>query len=84
MAMGFYSFVVIAPEEVVLPPHYFVNVGRGRNVFNATMNDVEEFKRILTAAGAQVLQVNRLDEYQLPDAVELDPFADEPTASVPR
>ncbi len=82
-----YSFIVVAPEEVALPPEYMVYLDRGRNVFNATMNDVEEFKKLLDAQGVKIVQCNRLDEYEPVEPIERDPFDDEPqhpTFSLPR
>ena len=82
--MGFYSFIVIAPDEVALPPEYMVYLDRGRNVFNATMSDVEEFKRLLDAQGVKILQVNRLDEYEPVPPIERDPFDDDPPPALSR
>lgn len=84
--MGFYSFVVVAPDEIALPPHYMVFIGPGRNVFNAVMNDVDEFTAILKEQGANVLQINRLDVHEPPPVqIERDPFDDDPPSfSIPR
>lgn len=77
--MGFYSFIVVAPGEVPLPD-YLVYLDTGRNVFNATVNDLDAFKQCLSDEGVQILQVNRLDEFEPVDPTDLerDPFDDDP------
>jgi len=81
--MGFYSFVVIAPEEVILP-EYFVHLDEGRNVFNASVSDIENLKKRLSEKGVRILQANQLDAHE-PLSTEPepypDPFADEPLLS---
>ena len=56
----FYSFVVEAPYEVVLP-HYRLILDPGMNVFNAMVTDLPAFEAALTAHGVKVTQANCLD-----------------------
>ncbi len=80
--MGFYSLIVMAPREVPLP-EYLVYLDRGRNVFNTTVADLEAFKKTLGDHGVQILQVNRLDEYEVVEP-ERDPTDDaEPPTLLP-
>jgi hypothetical protein len=78
--MGFYSFIVVAPGEVSLP-EYLIYLDHGRNVFNATVDDIDEFRRRLSDQGVKILQENRLDQYDPLDAVEQDLFDDSTSSS---
>jgi hypothetical protein len=80
--MGFYSFIVVSPEEVPLP-EYMVYLDHGRNVFNAVVNDIEQFHRRMDEYGVKVLQVNRLDKYEPIEPIERDPFDDEAPPLLP-
>jgi hypothetical protein len=82
--MGFYSFIVISPDEMPLPEHRLY-LDRGRNVFNALIEDIDAFKTKLSSGGVNIIQVNRLDVFEkvprqlseLP-VIESDPFDDAP------
>jgi len=67
--MPFYSFKVRSQGEVVLPT-YMLALGEGVDVFNATVNDLDEFKQSLLLEGVEVLEVNQLDAL---DQVPPDP-----------
>jgi hypothetical protein len=67
--MGFYSFIVLAPDEVPLPAQMLC-LDRGRNVFNATIDDIEAFRKLLRDQGVEILKENRLDEYEVVDPNE--------------
>lgn len=64
--MYFCSFIVESPDVMAIPG-YAIVLDRGRNVFNASVPDVETFKDGLTTLGCKVITVNRLDEF---DALE--------------
>jgi len=72
--MARYSFVVISPEEVLLQ-EYFVHLDTGRNVFNATVNDIEHFRGRLADHKVRVIQENRLDDHR-PIVTEPEPYPD--------
>lgn len=85
--MGFYSFIVMAPDEIPIPEHV-IYLDAGRNVFNVMLEDIDAFKQRLTDAGVEILQVNRLDEYEQvePLDIELEEEVsfDDPTLPGPR
>jgi len=56
------SFIVEAPD-VLQVPGYMIVLDRGRNVFNASVPDVETFQERLTTLGCKVIKVNRLDDF---------------------
>jgi hypothetical protein len=66
--MAFYSFIVISPEEVFLPElgkaPYRVHLDPGRSVFNARVEDIDEFTAMLEERGVRILQRNSLDEFE--------------------
>jgi hypothetical protein len=72
--MGFYSFVVISPEELPLP-EYLVHLDTGRNVFNAAVNDIDTFRKRLADAKVRIVQENRLDDHK-PIPTEPEPYPD--------
>ena len=78
--MGFYSFIVVSPDVIQLP-EYVICLDHGRNVFNATVNDLDRFKARMSELNVEILQVNRLDEYEPPpsydEICQQAPFADE-------
>lgn len=61
MKGGYYSFVVLATDEVTLPEYHLV-LDRGVNVFTVTLEDVGSFRQALHEANVVVRQLNRLDE----------------------
>ncbi len=61
--MGFYSFVVHSPGEIVLAKQEKI-LERGMNAFNALVDDVDTFVQQLKDNGAKVLQVYQLDEHE--------------------
>lgn len=87
--MGFYSFIVNSPDEVPLP-EYLIYLDPGRNVFNTTVNDLDAFTKRLAEAGVEILQCNRLDEFEQAEPLDIDleqdPFDEDPSSPliVPR
>ncbi len=79
--MGFYSFIVVAPEELPFP-EYMVILDRGRNVFNSVVNDLDQFKASMEGHGVKILQVNRLDKFEPNEPIERDPFVDDDTPTL--
>jgi hypothetical protein len=72
--MGFYSFIVISPEELPLP-EYLLHLDTGRNVFNAAINDIDTFKKRLSDSKVRIIQMNRLDDHK-PIPTEPEPYPD--------
>jgi hypothetical protein len=81
--MGFYSFIVRSPGEVPLPD-YMIYLDHGQNVFNALVEDLDGFKKLLASEGVSVLQVNRLDEYEQVEPVDSQASLDELFAQLPQ
>ena len=61
--MIFCSCIVESPD-VLAVPGYAILLDRGRNVFNASVPDIEAFKDKLASLKVKVLQVNRLDDFE--------------------
>ncbi len=55
----FYSFVVIAQEEVPLPEHLLI-LEPGMNVFNAQIEDLDLFLVMLKEARVDVKEANQI------------------------
>jgi hypothetical protein len=69
--MAYYSFKVLSQQEVVLPT-YFLALGEGIDVFNASVNDLEKFSQELFQNGVKILEVHQLDDLeQVPSEVPL-------------
>lgn len=82
--MGFYSFIVMAPGEVVIPEQ-LIYLEAGQNVFNAAIDDIGAFLKRLADDDVEIIQMNQLDNYEMADEpldidLEQDPFDDEPPA----
>lgn len=73
--MAFYSFIVIAPEEVPLQ-EYGVYLDYGRNVFNAGIDDITKFRALLAEKGVRIIQANALDEFEPVEPVAPELSAD--------
>lgn len=67
----FCSFIVEAPA-VMRVPGYCIVLDRGRNVFNASVPDVQTFQDNLEALGCKVVKVNRLDDFDPLEPLALD------------
>lgn len=64
---GFYSFIVLADDELPLP-EYLIYLEPGRNVFNALLKtDLDTFTNFLMEHGVKVVQANRLDVHEKVD-----------------
>lgn len=61
--MGFYSFVVQAPGEIVLEKQRVI-LERGMNAFNALIDDLDAFLAHLKTEGATITKWYRLDEHE--------------------
>ena len=70
MGDSFYSFVVFAPEEVLLE-EYFVHLDRGRNVFNVRVQDIAAFKSELAARHVRITMMNCLDDEEVKERLTL-------------
>jgi hypothetical protein len=56
----FYSFIVVASKPVGIP-RPLVLLDTGKNVFNAEVDDLETFKKLLENEGVVIKQVNCLN-----------------------
>jgi hypothetical protein len=70
--MIFCSFIVEAPDVLSIPG-YAIVLDRGRNVFSAYVPDVDVFREVLTGIGCNLVQVNRLDDFDPLTPQLLDP-----------
>jgi hypothetical protein len=61
--MPFYSFRVQASHEVELPDQAQV-LGPGTNAFNALVDDLDAFKKLLTENDVIIVNVSRLDDHE--------------------
>jgi hypothetical protein len=84
MQSGFYSFVVHALRELVLPEHRLV-LDPGMNAFNLIVPNVDEFLRTLADMDVTVKRVHPLDVQEefdviptLPTTAQADPSGDSP------
>jgi hypothetical protein len=61
--MGYYSFIVQAPGEVILEKQRVI-LDQGMNAFNALIDDLDVFLVLLKKEGVSVTKVNRLDMHE--------------------
>ena len=68
--MSFFSFIVEAPDVMQIPG-YMIVLDQGRNVFNAVVPDINIFQEMIKSLGCKVIQVNNLDDFELPESPPL-------------
>lgn len=70
---GYYSMIVLAHQVLTFPEQHLA-LGVGTNIFTVWLKDQEVFCEELRQQGCEIVEVNRLDEPENLDDLDVTPL----------